>query len=145
MGWREAAGAVGALGYGASTHWNCEVVDIGVRRARVPLWAKVVGRTGRLFWRNLIWSGQWKTIRDGHKLVFGPSIGVVVKALPEGSQASLDLMYVSPNEMGAGGQLAHTCNWRTVGLLKSSGPVYVPSVTKKAPSTPSSLMLRSRS
>jgi hypothetical protein len=38
-----------------------------------------------------------------------------------------------------------TCNWRTTGLLKSSGPVYVPSVTKKPPSTPSSRILRSRS
>lgn len=36
-------------------------------------------------------------------------------------------------------------SWRTTVLLKSSGPMYVPSVTRKPPSTPSSRILRSRS
>jgi len=39
----------------------------------------------------------------------------------------------------------HTMSWRTTGLLKSSGPTYVPSVTRKPPSTPSSFILFSRS
>jgi len=38
-----------------------------------------------------------------------------------------------------------TCNCLTIGLLKSSTPVYVPSVTRYPPSTPSVLRLFSRS
>lgn len=109
------------------------------------MWAQVVGRSRWVFWWDLVWSRQRETICDSYELMFGPRIRVIVESLPEGCQASLDLAYVSPGEARYGGWLAHTCNWRTVGLLKSSGPVYVPSVTKKAPSTPSSLMLRSRS
>jgi hypothetical protein len=69
---------------------------------------------------------------------------MVIEALPKGSQASLDLAIVSLSRDVWTNSL-RTCNWRTTGLLKSSGPVYVPNVTKNAPSTPSSLMLRSRS
>lgn len=105
----------------------------------------MVNRSRRLFWRDLVRSRKRETVRNGHELVLGPSIGVVVKTLPERSQTPLNLAHVNIHASCKGGERAHTCNCRTVGLLKSSGPVYVPRVTKNAPSTPSSLILRSRS
>lgn len=105
----------------------------------------MVGRSRRLFWRDLVRSRKRETVRNGHELVLSPGIRVVVKALPEWSQTPLNLAHVNVHTSSKGGEHAHTCSCRTVGLLKSSGPVYVPSVTKNAPSTPSSLMLRSRS
>lgn len=105
----------------------------------------MAGRSRRFLRGNLVWSWQWETIRDSHQLVFSPGIGVVIEAFPERSQTSLNLDTVSFCESYEDGEHVRTCNCRTVGLLKSSGPVYVPNVTKKAPSTPSSFMLRSRS
>jgi hypothetical protein len=59
------------------------------------LGAEVVSRSRRLFWRNLVRSRKRETVRNGHELVLGPSIGVVVKTLPERSQTPLNLAHVN--------------------------------------------------
>lgn len=55
----------------------------------------MVGRSRRLFWRDLVRSRKRETVRNGHELVLSPSIGVVVKALPERSQTPLNLAHVN--------------------------------------------------
>lgn len=49
----------------------------------------------RLLWWDLVGSGQCQTVRDSYELMFDPRVGVVVKTLPEGGQASLNLAQVS--------------------------------------------------
>ena len=120
---REGAGSVGVLGHGAGLNGDCEVVDIRFGGARVPLRAEVVDWPGWLFWWDVVRSRQWKAVGYGHELVFGPSIGVIVNALPEGRQAPLDLSDVNLRALRVDEGPAHTCSCRTVGLLKSSGPV----------------------
>jgi hypothetical protein len=45
----------------------------------------------RLFWRDVIGRGEGAAVDDGHELVFCPSVFVVVEALPEGCESSLNL------------------------------------------------------
>jgi hypothetical protein len=51
----------------------------------------MVARARRFFWGNVVGSGQRAAVDDGHELVFGPSVFVVVEALPEGGEPSLNL------------------------------------------------------
>lgn len=104
----------------------------------------MTGRSRRFFFRNLVCSRQRLAIYNRNQLVLGPCVFVVVETFPEGCQTSFNLSSCQLQEHLRSRDL-HTCNWRTVGLLKSSGPVYTPSVTRNPPSTPSSFRLRSRS
>jgi hypothetical protein len=119
---RQITGSIRVLGYGAGFNGDGEVVDGGVGGARIPLRAEVLARPRGLFWRYLVGRGEGEAVGDGYELVFGPRVGVVVEALPEGRQSSLNLQRVS----GGGAPVKdgkRTCSWRTMGLLKSSGPV----------------------
>lgn len=60
--------------------------------------AKAVNWSRRLFGWDLVWGRERETVRYGYKLMFGPRFGVVIKALPEGSQASLNLAHVRLRE-----------------------------------------------
>jgi hypothetical protein len=55
----------------------------------------MLARSRRLLWRDLVWSWEGATVYYRNQLVLCPSILVVVQALPEGSQSSLNLVYVS--------------------------------------------------
>lgn len=57
----------------------------------------MVGRPRRVFWWDVVRGRQWETARDGHELVLGPGVRMVIKTLPEWSEASLDLDAVSLN------------------------------------------------
>ena len=70
---------------------------------------------------------------------------MIVQSFPEGSQPTLDLAQKLEHVHIPSYIVWLTCNCLTMPLLKSSGPVYVPRVTRYPPSTPSSRILRSRS
>jgi len=54
----------------------------------------MVARSGRLFGWYLVWSREGSSVDDGYELVLCPGVFVVVEALPERSQSSLDLACV---------------------------------------------------
>jgi hypothetical protein len=98
---RQIAGSIRVLGYGAGFNGDGKVVDGGVGGARVPLRAEVLARPWGLFWWYLVGRGEGEAVGDGYELVFGPRVGVVVEALPEGRQSSLNLQHVSGGGGGA--------------------------------------------
>jgi hypothetical protein len=51
----------------------------------------MVARPRRLFWGNVVGRRQGPAVDNGHELVFGPSVFVVVEALPEGREPALNL------------------------------------------------------
>lgn len=93
----EATSALWLLRHGASAHGHCELVETGLRAARVPCRAEVVvrGDSGRLFGRDVICCGQRAAVDDLDELVLSPSIFVVIETPPEGSESSLNLSRVS--------------------------------------------------
>jgi hypothetical protein len=51
----------------------------------------VVGRSGRLFGRDLVCGGQWTAVYDSNELVFCPSVLVVIETLPKWSKSTFNL------------------------------------------------------
>jgi hypothetical protein len=89
------------LRHGPRPHRDSELVQVGLGAAGVPCWTEVVVRSRRLFRRDLVGGGQWKTAHDGNELVFGPGILVVIETLPKRSQSSLNLACVNCGTMSA--------------------------------------------
>jgi hypothetical protein len=54
----------------------------------------MTGRSRRFFWWHIIRSREPPAIDNCNKLVFGPSVFVIVEALPERGKSSLDLVCV---------------------------------------------------
>jgi hypothetical protein len=51
----------------------------------------MVARPRGLFWGDVVCSGEGPAVDNGHELVLGPGVFVVVEALPEGREAALNL------------------------------------------------------
>lgn len=93
---------------------------------------------------NLVGWGKRLASCYCNELVLRPGVLVVLEASPKRCYSALNLIKASATRpCSCFGVLTISC--RTVGLLKSSVPVYVPSVTKYPPSTPSSFRLLSLS
>lgn len=75
--------------------------------------------------------------------MLSPFLLEIVQTPPKWCNPPFNLEIISQNISES--WAPHTINCRTVGLLKSSVPVYTPIVTKYPPSTCSSFILRSRS
>lgn len=86
---------VRVLRHGASAHGNGDVVEVGVGQACIPLWAEMVDGSRRIFWWDFVRSRQGETVCNSHELVPSPGIRMVVKTLPKGSEAPLNLAGVS--------------------------------------------------
>jgi hypothetical protein len=105
-----------------------------------------IGRNGsrEFFWRDLISCWDGKTSASGDQLMFCPLLLEIIESSPERCYPPLNLECVSMY-MRANPEPIRTISCLTTDLLKSSGPVYTPIVTKYPPSTCSSLRLLSLS